>query len=56
MNDSYVIWRKVIITTRAVADPGEGPGGGEGAAQLLFLDQTEARRAEKKFEGLDVPF
>jgi len=29
-----------------VADPGEGPGG---PASPLFLDQTEARRAEKMF-------
>ena len=27
-----------------MSDPGEGPGGG-----LLFLDQTEAQRAEKNF-------
>ena len=45
-----------------MADPGEGPGGAE---PPLFLDQTEARRAEKDFfrpppplplsEGLDQP-
>ena len=29
-----------------MADPGEGPGGGRPS---LFLDQTEARRFEKKF-------
>ena len=37
----------------SVADPGEGPGGP--APPLLppplFLDQTEARRAEKNFSG-----
>jgi len=32
----------------AVADPGEGP---RGPAPPLFLDQTEARRAEKIFLG-----
>ena len=44
-----------------MADPGEGPGG---PAPLLFLDETEARMAEKKklfgdqspllSQGLDV--
>ena len=34
----------------SVADPGEGPGG----APSLFLDQTEARRADKKY--LRPPF
>ena len=29
-----------------VADPGEGPGGGD---HPLFLDQTEAQRTEKIF-------
>ena len=33
-----------------VADPEEGPGGG-GAVPPLFLDQAEARRAEKIFFG-----
>ena len=32
-----------------VADPGEWPGGGEGSSPPLFLDQTEARRAENFF-------
>ena len=35
-----------------MADPGEGPGGGGGGAPPpppLFLDQTEAQRAEKYF-------
>ena len=45
-----------------MADPGEGPGGARGPP--LFLDQTEARGAEKDFfkppppplsEGLDQP-
>ena len=31
----------------AVADPGEGPGGP--GYPPLFLDQTDARRAEKNF-------
>ena len=43
-----------------VADPGEGP---EGPGSHLMLDQTEARRAEKKLfwtgpllsQGLDDP-
>ena len=35
--------RKNVCVT--VADPGEGPRG----APPLFLDQTEARRAEKNF-------
>ena len=36
------------------ADPGEGPGG-ERTAPPLFLDQTQARRAEKKMETAPVP-
>ena len=39
----YVRWEY-----RLVADPGEGP---RGPAPPLFLDQTEARRAEKLFWG-----
>ena len=35
-----------------VADPGEGPGG---AQPRLFLDQNEARKAEKKFLGGHPP-
>ena len=45
--------------TTSVADPGEGP---MGPALLpfpppppIFLDQTEARRAEKKFSGDRAP-
>ena len=44
--------------TTSVADPGEGP---MGPAPLtpppppIFLDQTEAQRAEKKFSGDRVP-
>ena len=34
-----------------VEDPGEGPGA---RPPLLFLDQSEARRAEKRFLG-DLP-
>ena len=34
----------------AVADPGEGPGG-PSLPLPLFLDQTEAQRAEKKCFG-----
>ena len=40
-----------MIGNTPVADPGEGPGGGGGAGLPLFLDQTEARRAEKNFGG-----
>ena len=44
----------------SVVDPGEGPrwgGGGAGPSPSLFLDQTEAQRAEKKFlETCDLPF
>ena len=35
----------LLLPTNLVADPGEGPGG---PGPPLFLDQTEARRAEKK--------
>ena len=35
-----------------VADPGEGA---EGPAPPLFLDQTEATRAEKNFWGVTAP-
>ena len=35
----------------SVVDPGEGPGG----PPPLFLDQTEARRVEKKFETWPPP-
>ena len=37
----------------AVANPGEGPG--EPASAPLVLDQTEARRAKKKFFGDHPP-
>ena len=35
--------RPLFTLYHAVVDPGEGPGG---PAPQLFLDQTEARRAE----------
>ena len=35
-----------IFFQKSVAEPGEGPGG---TGSPLFLDQTEARRAEKSF-------
>ena len=38
----------VQILQSAVADPGERPGG-PAAPPPLFLEQTEAGRAEKKF-------
>ena len=38
-----------LILTKSVVDPGEGPGGPNPPPPLLLLlDQTEARRAEKK--------
>ena len=37
-----------------VADPGEGPGGGP--VPPLFLDQTEAQRAEKNFFQTVPPY
>ena len=37
--------REIMYKACAVADLGEGPGG---PGLPLFLDQTEARRAEKK--------
>ena len=36
-----------------MADPGEGPGGPW--LPPLFLDQTEARRAEKNFFETEAP-
>ena len=36
-----------------MADPGEGP---RGARPPLFLDQTEAQRAQKNFLGDRPPF
>ena len=35
----------------ALVDPGEGPG----ARSPLFLDETEAQRAEKKFFETGLP-
>ena len=49
------IFIKEVIRFQAllsVADPGEGPGGpAPPLPPPLFLDQTEARRAEKNFSG-----
>ena len=44
-----------------MVDPGEGSGGVGPPLISLFLDQTEARRAEKKFFSLskgldDLPY
>ena len=36
--------KSLVLDFNAVADLGEGPGG---SGPPLFLDQTEARRAEK---------
>ena len=41
------------VTVTAVGDPGEEPGGL--ATPALFLDQTEAQRAEKFFWRPDSP-
>ena len=38
-----------VITFKTMADPGEGTGGP--GLSPLFLDQTEAQRAEKLFFG-----
>ena len=38
--------------SRAVADPGEGPGG---PVPPLFLEQAEAKRAKKIFLETDQP-
>ena len=40
---SFLMVRPLFTLYHAVVDPGEGPGG---PAPQLFLDQTEARRAE----------
>ena len=40
---------KLFKNNFTVVDPGKGPGGY--IPSPLFLDQTEARRAEKKFLG-----
>ena len=40
-----------LLAIFPVADPGEGPGGGG----PLFLDQTEAPRAEKNCFGDQTP-
>ena len=48
----YIIYYTILYT--AGADPGEGPGG---PGHPLFLDQTEAQRAEKTFIGeLRTPY
>ena len=41
-----------LLAILPVADPGEGPQGG---CPPLFLDQTEARRAEKNCFGDQTP-
>ena len=43
---SFLMVCPLFTLYHAVADLGEGPGGGGGAAPQLFLDQTEARTAE----------
>ena len=44
----------ILLLVFSVVDPGEGPGGG-GAWSPLFLDQTEAQRAEKTFSDTRPP-
>ena len=39
----------------AVVDPGQGPGGPAASPPPLFLDQTEARRAENFLETAPPP-
>ena len=52
----------VAVDKSAVADPGEGPGGPapppppSPLPPLLFLSETEARRAEKKIFGDRPPY
>ena len=43
----------ILLIVFSVVDPGEGPGGGGGSP--LFLDQTEAQRAEKTFSDTRPP-
>ena len=43
--------RQLKDAVKAVEDPGEGPGGACRASHPLFLDETEAQRAEKNFFG-----
>ena len=42
----------ILLIVFSVVDPGKGPGGGGGG---LFLDQTEAQRAEKTFSDTPGP-
>ena len=61
LNDLHNTWfqlttqKSAFVTAKdqnqcgTVADLGEGPGGPRGARPLLFLDQTETRRAENNF-------
>ena len=49
---NYLLWFVLRGRAYSVADLGEGPGW---PGPPLFLDQTEALRAEKKFFG-DRPF
>ena len=39
----------MIVEGSTVSDPRLAPGGGGGGRSPLFLDQTEALRAEKNF-------
>ena len=50
---SKKLFHPSISTSSAVADPGERPGGG--GRPPLFVDQTEARRAEKNFFSETTP-
>ena len=43
----------ILLIVFSVVDPGEGPG--EGVVPPFFLDQTEARRAEKTFSDTRPP-
>ena len=50
INMSYI--GLILLIVFSVVDPGEGPGGG---GSPLFLDQTEAQRAEKTFSDTRPP-
>ena len=45
----------ILLIVFSVVDPGEGPGEGGVVVPPLFLDQTEARRAEKTFSDTRPP-
>ena len=46
---------EMVRNIKTVVDPGGGGGGSGGLGLSLLLDETEARRAEKKFCELPSP-